>query len=164
MQLFRSLNMPDWLIRCAKGDIVPPEFTYDIPCNLGYGFPPAVLPIWSNSAGPYYIGVLYHLFGNRKTTFIEYHTDTKQCIEVARTPDQLRIWMVFGLLCNVPDFEEVTAFANATGLCLPSELNAFFAEYDDEEDLAQHPLFRNDLVPGKKLVSFVFEISRIRSL
>jgi hypothetical protein len=53
LEILSLLDMPDWLIRCASGEIIPPEFTFDVPFNFSYGFPPAVLPIWSNSAGPY---------------------------------------------------------------------------------------------------------------
>lgn len=145
LELLRSLGMPDWLLCCASGEINPPEFTFDVPCNLSYGFPPAVLPVWSNSAGPDYIGVLHHWFGDRETTFVRYHTETKRFTEIARTSDQLRIWIVFDFLCNVPDAEEVAEFASATGLCPEDAVEDFFSEYQEDDDIAQHPAFRTSL-------------------
>lgn len=148
LKLLHSLGMPDWLVRCASGDITPPEFTFDFPCRLDYGFPPAVLPIWSESAGPSYIGVLHHWFGDRKTTFVEYHLETKRFTEFARTPDQLRFRIVFDLLCNVPDSEEVAEFADALGLCPLDEFEDFFAEFEDEEEIVHHPVFQDSLPLG----------------
>lgn len=145
LELLQALGMPDWLVRCASGEIVPPEFTFDIPCKMSYGFPPAILPIWSDSAGPYYIGVLHHWFGDRETTFVEYHVESKRFTELARSADQLRIRIVFDFLCNVPDGEEVAEFASALGLCPLDEFEDFFAEYEDEVDIANHPAFQGSL-------------------
>jgi hypothetical protein len=151
LPLLQSLGMPDWLIQCVAGKIAPPEFTFDVPCRLSYGFPPALLPVWSNSAGPEYLGVWHHWFGNRQTTFVRYHVETACITEIARTADQLRAGIVFDLLCNVPETDEVAAFAGAIGLCQPSELDSFFADYQDESELALHPLFAGN--PPRRLAT-----------
>lgn len=79
------------------------------------------------------------------TTFVRYHVETKQFTELARTADQLRAWLVFGFLCNVPDVEEVAAFAVETGLCSFDEFDSYFSDYQEKEELARHPLFAHQL-------------------
>lgn len=145
IELLRMLGMPNWIVRCARGEIAFPDFTVDVPCNFSYGFPPALLPLWSYSSGPSYIGVLHHWFGHRKTTFGRYDIETRQLTEVARSPDQLRVWIVFDFLSNVPDADEVAAFAESVELCTPSELGAFFEHYDEVKELVKHPVFKGRL-------------------
>lgn len=152
--VLRLLNMPEWLNRCASGDVIPPEFTYDVPCDLGYGFPPAIIPIWSSQDGPDYLGVLKHWFSNRQTTFVRYNKECESFIEIARTPDQLRIWLAFRFFCNVPDEDEVAAFMKAVYLCDDETFADYFRGYEDASDLMRNPTFVDrlplDLVQDRK--------------
>lgn len=138
-----SLNMDPWIIGCARGEIIPPPFSIDWPCNLSYGFPPCLIPIWSSSAGPYYIGALHHWFGQRRTTFVTYYLEDGLFSEIATTADQLRIWIAFLLYCNVPDEKEVAGFCEHVGLCDAKSLDAFFEPYNSIEDFAASPVFRD---------------------
>ena len=47
--LLKSLNFSNAMIHCAEGLITPPLATFQAPVEW-YGFPPALIPIWSDGS------------------------------------------------------------------------------------------------------------------
>jgi hypothetical protein len=88
-KLLKSLNFKNEVIQCAEGIIVPPLATFQAPVEW-YGFPPALIPIWSDGSRSTYIGVWKHWFIDRKQSFVKMYVGAnRMTIEVARTTDQL---------------------------------------------------------------------------
>ncbi|MFB9244484.1 hypothetical protein IV454_00800 [Massilia antarctica] len=88
-KIFRSLNLPEAINRCAEGSILPPLATFKAPPEW-FGFPPALLPIWSDGSGPTYIGIWKHWFMDREISFVKMYVNAgRMTIEIARTVEQL---------------------------------------------------------------------------
>jgi hypothetical protein len=48
------------IVRLAEGGIDIPKYTFKAPADPVFGFPPVLIPLWSNSAWPGYIGISKH--------------------------------------------------------------------------------------------------------
>jgi hypothetical protein len=59
-----TLGLPDALVACADESIGTPICTLQAPAEW-YGFPPALIPIWSDGSWPIYIGYWKHWFVDR---------------------------------------------------------------------------------------------------
>ena len=133
------------LVDISKGLVKVPDFTVQAPADLSFGFPPVLIPLWSNGSWPGYIGIVKHWFGGRQDSFVQFYTAEHSFVEVARNFDQLKAWMVFEFLCNVPAPEEVGAFAESIGFCAANDVDDIFSDCEDISDLAKLSVFKNDL-------------------
>jgi hypothetical protein len=112
-----ALALPDTLLACAEGRISPPIFTLDTPAQW-YGFPPALIALWSSGSRPFYIGYWKHWFIDREPCFVKmYVACGHMTVEIARTHAQLMgvlAMMSIGVEDGVtPELEQ---FAQAVGL------------------------------------------------
>ena len=83
------LGLPWQLVSCATGDIQTPLPDLAAPAAW-YGYPPALLPIWSGGSGPRYIGYWKHWFSKRRPSYVEMFVGSgRMTLEIARTPQQL---------------------------------------------------------------------------
>lgn len=135
------------LVNIAKGLVEVPDYTVQAPPDLSFGFPPVLVPLWSNPSWPGYIGIAKHWFGNRQDTFVKFYADGFSFVEIARNLEQLKAWMVFDFLCNVPAADEVGRFAESIGFCAADDVENVFSDCEDVSDLAKLDVFKNDLLP-----------------
>ncbi|WP_146118150.1 hypothetical protein [Pseudomonas poae] len=138
-----ALALPDTLLACADGRISPPIFTLDTPAQW-YGFPPALIPLWSSGSRPFYIGYWKHWFVDREPCFVKMYVAAGHLtVEIARTPAQLMgvmAMMSIGVEDGVtPELEQ---FAQAVGLdCVPALEAQSLKTGDDPQGFANIALF-----------------------
>lgn len=143
---FLSKNKyPEELVNIARGLVEVPNFTVQAPADLSFGFPPVLIPLWSNASWPGYIGIAKHWLGERSDTFVQFYSDEYSFVEIARNLNQLKAWMVFDFLCNVPAPNEVGRFSESIGFCKSSEVENIFANCEDVSDLGKLDVFKIDI-------------------
>ncbi|UTV26468.1 hypothetical protein [Photobacterium atrarenae] len=147
IQFLSKYGYSQELVNIAKGLVDVPSYTVQAPSDLSFGFPPVLIPLWSNASWPGYIGITKNWFGNRQDTFVQFYADEFSFVEIARNFDQLKAWMVFDFLCNVPNPDEVGRFAESIGFCDADEVESIFADCEDVSDLAALNVFEDDLPP-----------------
>jgi hypothetical protein len=135
------------LVNIAKGLVEVPDYTVQAPPDPSFGFPPILIPLWSNAGWPGYIGITKHWFGNRPDAYVQFYADEFSFVEIARNLEQLKAWMVFDFLCNVPAPNEVGRFAESIGFCPADDVENVFSDCEDVSDLAKLSIFKNDLPP-----------------
>lgn len=138
-------HYPIELVRIAKGLVDVPLFTVQAPADMSFGFPPVLIPLWSNASWPGYIGIEKHWFGDRPGSFVQFYAEDYSFVEIARSVDQLKAWMVFDFLCNVPASDEVGNFAESIGFCAADSVDEIFAGCESVSDLAMLEIFKNNL-------------------
>ena len=140
---FEALGLPAVLADCADASIAPPICTLDAPAQW-YGFPPALVPLWSDGSRPTYIGYWKHWFVDREPCFVKmYVASEHMTVEIARTPAQLMgvlAMMSIGVEDGVtPELEQ---FAQAVGLdCLAALEAQSLKTGDDPQGFANVALF-----------------------
>lgn len=112
-----SVGLSDLMVGCAKGDIPSPLEDFVAPFE-SYGFPPALIPIWSESSGPNYYGLWKHWFVERTPTFVKMYVPSgREVSEIARTEDQLFCYITVRAICSfdglVPIIED---FSRSVGI------------------------------------------------
>jgi hypothetical protein len=115
-----ALGLPHALVACADGSIDPPICTLQAPAEW-YGFPPALIPIWSDGSRPTYIGYWKHWFVDREPTFVTMYVGSdRMTVEIARTPEQLMaVLAMMSMSLEEGVTPELEQFAKAVGLdCL----------------------------------------------
>lgn len=135
------------LVNIAKGLVKVPDYTVQAPTDPSFGFPPVLIPLWSNASWPGYIGIAKHWFDNRQDTFVQFYSDEFSFVEIARNLEQLKAWMVFDFLCNVPAPKEVELFAESVGFCAADDVERIFSDCEDVSDLSKLSIFKNNLPP-----------------
>lgn len=143
--LLASLGFAQEVCNAHLGKIQVPEFTLTAPYNPQFGFPPMMIPLWSNGAWPGYIGVITRWFGGDEAGFVKYYAEEQALSEIALTFDQLRAWLAFDFLCEVPDLDEVGNFAESIGLCPKERVEEYFVHCHERADLSTLPEFSNGL-------------------
>jgi hypothetical protein len=133
------------LVDIYRGDIEVPKYTFLAPPDLSFGFPPVLIPLWSNPSWPGYIGVAKHWFGNCPDSYVQFYAADFTFVEVAKNLDQLKAWMTFDFLCNVPDSKEVGRFAESIGFCATCDLERVFSNCEVAQDLAGLAIFKDNL-------------------
>ena len=130
-KVFDSLNFPPSIKRCAEGKIAPPLATFKAPADW-YGFPPALIPIWSEGSRPTYIGIWKHWFIEREPSFVKMYVGAERAtIEIARTAEQLFSFVVmmsiserdgvesdlvaFAKEVDIPNLEQIDAVSRVSG-------------------------------------------------
>ena len=63
-------------------------------------------------------------------------------VEIAKNLEQLKAWLVFDFLCNIPEIEEVELFSESIKFCKSDEIDNIFSECDDVTDLININIFK----------------------
>jgi hypothetical protein len=136
------------LVNIAKGLVEVPDYTVQAPSDPSFGFPPVLIPLWSNSSWPGYIGIAKHWFSNRPDAYVQFYAGEFYFVEIARNLEQLKAWMVFDFLCNVPAPDEVGRFSESIGFCAAEDVESVFSGCENVSDLAKLSIFKHDLPPA----------------
>lgn len=145
-KVYRALGLPRTTLEVALGTIPLPFADASAPYSL-YGFPPALIPIFSESSGPAYHGFWRHPLVPRAMTFVRLSVEAGyRAREIARTTDQLftRIGLTaIGVEdCVTP---EVERFANGVGLHDLAALHRLWLQVSDSlPHLRGRPPFDRD--------------------
>jgi len=144
-KIFESLYFPSAISQCAAGTIKPPLATFKAPAEW-YGFPPALIPIWSDGSRPTYIGAWKHWFMDREPTYIKMHVGAgRMTIEIARTVEQLFALVAMMSISERDGIEsDLAIFAKVVGLQNLDQINAVsLVSGDDARGLAMIDQFKN---------------------
>ncbi len=149
--LMRELGFEQLILDAYNGKVKMPKYSLDAPFDPVYGFPPALIPIWSSRAWPGYVGIVTSWFGGTEHGFVRYFSEGQTMSEIALTFDQLKAWLAFEFLCEIPDENEVGDFAEAIGLCARDRVEDYFSDCADFSDLIKLDEFKSN--PPKYLVN-----------
>ncbi len=142
---FDALGLGHALAACAEGRICLPVITLASPAHW-YGFPPALVAVCSDGAGPTCIGYWRHWFVDREPCFVRMYIGASHRVyEIARTPAQLMAVLAM-MSISVEDgvTPELEQFAQAVGLdCLEALEAQSLKTGDDPQGLANVELFRD---------------------
>ena len=117
--LYDALPLPQAAIDIAFRNIALPFYSAENSFD-GYGFVPALLPLWTGDGIPTYTGYWKHWFGTRQMTLVQVNVEEFYGTrEVARTFPQLACEAV---LCSIESIHaltpEITEFGTKAGLAL----------------------------------------------
>ena len=143
--LLAELGFKEEVLGVHEGKVEVPKHSLIAPFEPGYGFPPIIVPLWSDGALPGYIGVVTRWFGGEDRGFIKYYSASQYASEIALTFDQLKAWLTFDFLCNIPDAKEVGSFAESIHLCARDKVEEYFSGCNDYPDLIELSEFKSDL-------------------
>lgn len=148
INLLSTLEFPNSVCKCASGEITNPILDFSAPFEW-YGFPPALIPVWSEGSGPNYYGYWKHWFSDRKPSFVHMNVSAgREVKEIARTADQFLCCMVIAAICLYDGIELSTEqFANKIKLSNLSEIDDVTLDTgDNPKGFVKLPQFTN-LVP-----------------
>lgn len=133
--VYRALGFSRALTDCALGRIPNPTNIWRAPAGW-YGFPPALIPVWSNGSGPAYLGAWKHWFTDRPVSFVEMFIDgVGWAVEVARTEEQfLSVMAIRGISYRNGLTERVASFAEQVGLRNVEELDSMLLRHGDSAE------------------------------
>lgn len=119
------------LARCISQELPCPLAYCDVPPRW-YGFPPALIPVWSQSL--LYFGIWKHWFLDREPSIVKmYISGDGNVSEIARTEDQ---FFAHVAMLAIVEEDGVTAsiknYARLTGLNNLSEIDEMTLTYDDD--------------------------------
>lgn len=143
--LLTELGISPEIVAAHEGKYPVPKFTLAAPPKGRYGFPPIIIPIWSNADWPGYIGVVTSWFGGCENGFVKHYSGSQITYEIALSFEQLGVWLAFDFLCNVPNSSEVGDFAQSLGLFAQDKIEDYFRDCQDYSDLAKLPVFGTKL-------------------
>lgn len=117
-RVFQALGLPKVAFEIHSGRLpLPNDFDQQPP--KWYGFPPALIPLWSDWSGPVTTGLWKHWFVDRRPTYVDFHLEVAQIYEKAATLDAL---LVNQVLQDMDEEVRVTRFAQKAGLADPKTL------------------------------------------
>ncbi len=97
--LFEKLGLSAEFVALSQGQIHLPLINYDY--LYWYGYPPALLPIFSKAEGPLYWGIWKHWFSERPISVVEMYVEFDRMIkEIGRTEDQLFAYLINESICT----------------------------------------------------------------
>ncbi|MEC8011609.1 MAG: hypothetical protein VX185_12700 [Pseudomonadota bacterium] len=145
-KIYNCLNLPQAAIGLALGELQVPNGVEDQPAQC-YGFPPAMIPLWSNPDSMTYTGIWKHWFSNRTASFIRMYVNTNYRLkEIARNFHQLAQYIILEEISfskNVTD--EIALFAENLGVSNLRELDQLSIESgDDPKGLFHLPTFKDE--------------------
>lgn len=145
LEVLRLYPQSDFLTGAYGGSLLVPKFSVQAPPDLGLSCPPRVIPIWSVDAWRGYIGVVYSGdFGG--VCFCQCFCEGWVVDEIAKTPQQLKLWLAYRIFCNsLGDSRELAAFCDSAGLGSYLALEREFSGLSDVDELARLPEFSSDL-------------------
>lgn len=156
--LFKSLNLSDAAISCLTGNLIlPRENVLAAPFKI-YGFPPALLPVWSNGDFYDYEGFWLHWFLNREITFVTYYSEITKVTETARD---------FGQICRIQLANIIGAMSDDEVLNMPDDITNFAKDvgiHDLDElillarNVAESPdnLVKSEYFSNRAPIDFIF--------
>ncbi|UOD28976.1 hypothetical protein INH39_26635 [Massilia violaceinigra] len=132
-RVYELLALPAALRACALGAIALPVVGAEAPAYW-YGFPPALIPLWSEPSGPLYYGCWKHWFIDREPTFVKAYVECPwTMLEVARTPAQL---FALAAISAIVDGDAVTpqveAFARKVGIDNLAQIDSVSLDTGDD--------------------------------
>lgn len=146
-QILKYLNIDNNIVEITNGETKIPYPGVDQPF-LNYGFPPALIPLWSESSGPKYFGLWKHWFSNRQMSIVKYSLETLKIEEIARNIPQLiriialeSICVFAGINQQLIDFSKVHG-VNLLELQLIDELS--LEKGDEHHSLKDLPQFGSE--------------------
>ncbi len=115
--VYRTLKLPRSAERVAFGDIAMPELGFVFPF-FQMGFPPALIPIWTDPEGPFHVGFWHHFLVHRHCSIVKVSVGQRYRVyEKARTTEQLfSHWLIESIDLNDGLTEEVRQFASSVGI------------------------------------------------
>ena len=124
-KVLASLGMDDAVMQCASGRIPLPLEGIELP-PYWYGFPPALIPLWSGSAGPEYIGIWKHWFIKNEPTYVNMLVDADRLtIEIARTAEQFLYSTIIAAIVEQDGINpEIELFSQRVGVDNLAEIDA----------------------------------------
>lgn len=126
------LAVPDALRACALGAIALPVAGAEAPAYW-YGFPPALIPLWSEPSGPSYHGYWKHWFIERELTYVRMYVEWPIALELARTPAQLFALVAIRAIVETDAVTpQVAAFAAAVGIGNLDQIDAVSLDTGDD--------------------------------
>ncbi|BCU78003.1 hypothetical protein [Luteolibacter sp. LG18] len=138
LELLETIGSPR-LAACAAGLAGVPLPAYRAPAEW-YGFPPALIPIWSDGSGPNYLGIWKHWFTPRPPSFVETSVDAgHRTVEIARTEEQFLAYIAIASM-TVHDgvHAGLQEFARRTGIPNLQELDEGTATSGDDPAAFPH--------------------------
>jgi len=156
-KVLSSLGVEEALRKCASGEIPVPLTGAEAP-PYWYGFPPALIPLWSQGGRPKYFGIWKHWFVDREPTFVEmYVAADRLTIEIARSSGQL---LCFATISAIVEQDGLTAdirkFARLVGVENLDEINdVSLASGDNPSGFSELSQFRGH-VPLNSIVESSF--------
>lgn len=87
--LYSEIGLTSEIIGLATGTIEIPNCSTEQPARC-YGYPPALIPFWSDPDGMIYTGLWKHWFGDRTPCFVKNFVNVfYRSKEISRSPEQL---------------------------------------------------------------------------
>lgn len=142
------LGLPSMFSSCINGELLSPLSGFMAPANW-YGFPPALIPIWSEGSRPTYLGYWKHWFVEREPSFFKMYVASKRMtVEIARTPEQFFCGCIMSAIVAEDGLtDSIRQFAHRVGVDNINELDAVSLQTgDDPQGYTQLRQF-SDLVP-----------------
>lgn len=133
INVLANIGLPAVISECANGRIKCPLEGFEAP-PYWYGYPPALIPIWSEGARPQYLGFWKHWFIDREPSFVQmYVASGRMTIEIARTLEQ---FLCFVTMSAIVEKDEITSdiekFAQRVGLNNLSQLDDITIKTGDD--------------------------------
>ena len=144
--IIAELNLPDTIAKCVSGEIRMPSAIFAHPLYW-YGFPPALVPIWSKDSLPSYWGYWKHWFCDRQGSFIHtYIEDDRRVTEIARTAEQFFLYSEIYLIVAYDNITtEIITFAEQVGISYLDQLDSLTSDTgDDPKGFLALPQFAQD--------------------
>src|SRR5947209_4257283 len=142
-KVYHALGLPQTALDVALGTIPLPFADASAPYSL-YGFPPALIPIYSDSSGPAYHGFWKHHLVSRATTLVRLSVEAGyRACEVTRTVEQLFTLIVLTAI-GIQDgiTTEIERFAAGVGIQDLAALDRLSMDVGDSlPHLRGHPPF-----------------------
>lgn len=131
-KVLESLGESDLLIKCAVGELPCPLEGFEAP-PYWYGFPPALIPIWSYSSRPAYLGYWKHWFIDRNSSYVQmYVASGRITFEIARTAEQFFCFLAMSCIVEKDGIDaDVIDFVKNVGLTNLEQLNQVSLESGD---------------------------------
>ncbi|MFZ6780184.1 hypothetical protein ACO0LD_25405 [Undibacterium sp. Ji83W] len=145
-KVYQHLDFPSELIALANGDLKIPRGTEDQPACC-YGFPPAMIPLFSAPDSMIYTGYWKHWFGSRSSSFVRMHVNVLfRLTECARSVEQFKDYLVMRELVFADELtSEVDGFARALNVSNLNLLDQISTEFGDRPAGFLHlPSFSNN--------------------
>jgi hypothetical protein len=146
-RVYDAVELDSTLREVASGRVRVPLMRVRTPF-ASYGFPPALIPLWSDGSAMTYVGLWKHWFAPRRATFVECHLEEDcRVYEIARSPAQLLHVLGLEILCvNEGDRGELEDFAGRCGggIDIDALERVAWRSGDDPSGLLELPMFRHD--------------------
>lgn len=122
-EVYEMLGLPEGIRSLSLGKLGIPRGVVEQPARC-YGFPPAMIPIWSEPDALIYTGYWKHWFSNRLTSFVRLYVNVACRVkEIACNAEQFFQYIVLqeitfaeGLTAEVAEFSKSLGVENADEL------------------------------------------------